>query len=182
MNNIKKLIIIILSFLKFEYIYLLSKKIYLNKKNKKLNKLYKNSKFYGNNIISNVNNFWIGKGSNIKNSLIHSEGEVFIGDYVHCGENLTIFSTNHNYNSTKSIPYDEISIKNKVTINNFVWIGANVSILPGVEIGEGAIIGMGSVVTKDVPDYSIVGGNPAKIIKYRNIKNFKKLKKEKKFF
>ena len=54
-----------------------------------------------------------------------------------------------------------------VTIGNDVWIGANVIILSGVSIGDGAIIAAGAVVTKDVEDYSIVGGVPAKLIKYR---------------
>ncbi|NHC43598.1 CatB-related O-acetyltransferase, partial [Bacillus sp. MM2020_1] len=54
-----------------------------------------------------------------------------------------------------------------VVIGNDVWIGSNAVILQGVTIGNGAIIGAGSVVTKDVPAFSIVGGVPAKIIKYR---------------
>ncbi|GEL67590.1 CatB-related O-acetyltransferase [Marinilactibacillus psychrotolerans] len=52
-------------------------------------------------------------------------------------------------------------------IGNDVWIGTNSLIMSGVNIGNGAIVGAGSIVTKDVPDYAIVGGNPAKIIRYR---------------
>ena len=54
-----------------------------------------------------------------------------------------------------------------VEIGNDVWIGSRVIILPGLKIGEGSIIGAGSVVTKDVMPYSIVAGNPAKLIKMR---------------
>lgn len=55
----------------------------------------------------------------------------------------------------------------KVIIGNDVWIGASAIILDGIRIGDGAIIGAGSVVTKDVPDYAIVAGTPARVIKYR---------------
>lgn len=57
--------------------------------------------------------------------------------------------------------------KKKTTIGNDVWIGCNAIVLSGVNIGNGAIIAAGAVVTKDVPPYSIVAGNPAKVIKYR---------------
>jgi len=56
--------------------------------------------------------------------------------------------------------------KGKITIGNNVWVGFNVIILKGVSIGNGAIIAAGSVVSKDVPDYSVVAGNPAEIKKY----------------
>jgi len=55
----------------------------------------------------------------------------------------------------------------KVTIGNDVWIGTRALIMDGVTVGDGAVIGAGAVVTKDVPPYAIVGGVPAKIIKYR---------------
>jgi len=69
--------------------------------------------------------------------------------------------------------YRQIGIKERLLVNkeviieNDVWIGANAIILPGVTIGNGAIIGAGAIVTKDVPPYAIVGGIPAKVIKYR---------------
>ncbi|MEY8675294.1 CatB-related O-acetyltransferase [Thomasclavelia cocleata] len=56
---------------------------------------------------------------------------------------------------------------NEISIGNDVWIGANSCILSGVCIGNGAVIGAGSVVTKNVLDYAIVAGNPARVIKYR---------------
>ena len=62
---------------------------------------------------------------------------------------------------------DWSKVKNApIVIRDKVWIGFNSIIMKGVTIGEGAVIAAGSVVTKDVPDYAVVGGNPAKIIKY----------------
>ena len=62
-----------------------------------------------------------------------------------------------------------------VTIKNDVWIGANTTILGGVTIGKGVIVGAGAVVTKDVPDYTIVGGVPAKEIGFRGKRKVVKL-------
>lgn len=61
----------------------------------------------------------------------------------------------------------DLPYKGDTIIANDVWVGYDATILPGVKIGNGAIIAAKSVVTKDVPDYAVVGGNPAKIIKYR---------------
>ncbi|MBU3088279.1 acyltransferase [Clostridium gasigenes] len=155
---------------------------FIMNRNKKrvLRKKFKESKFYYKTRVTDLNNFNIGKGSNLKNCCIESSGGCRIGSYVHCGNNLDIITSNHNYNG-ELIPYDHTHIKKSVIINDFVWIGNNVSILPGVNVGEGAIIGMGSVVTKDVPQYAIIGGNPAKVIKYRDKCKFEELKRNGKF-
>jgi len=127
-------------------------------------------------------NFKIDITSHLKSdTIIECSGGVYIGRYFHTGRGLTIFSTNHNYNSTTFIPYDDVEIAKPVTIKDFVWCGSNVTIVPGVTIGEGVVIGAGTVVTKDVPNYAIIGGNPHQVIKYRNIEVFNKLKNEGKF-
>ncbi|TGR67576.1 CatB-related O-acetyltransferase, partial [Mesorhizobium sp. M2D.F.Ca.ET.223.01.1.1] len=64
-------------------------------------------------------------------------------------------------------PIAEDSKPAGITVGNDVWIGNGAMILPGVEIGDGAIVGAGAVVTKSVPPYAIVGGSPARLIRYR---------------
>ncbi|MDP4132480.1 MAG: acyltransferase [Bacillota bacterium] len=95
-------------------------------------------------------------------------GYVTIGNDVMMGPECIIYTRNHEFKRT-DIPMHEqgFSEVKPVVIGNDVWIGGRVIILPGVHIGNGCIIGAGAVVTKDVPDYAIVGGNPAKVIKYR---------------
>ena len=138
---------------------------------------------HGGVIISNAQNFKIAPTSHLKSgTYIECSGKVSIGEYFHTGRGLTIFSSNHIYDNLNFIPYDKVSENKAVIIKDFVWVGANVTILPGVIIGEGAVIGAGSVVTKNIPDYAVAAGNPASIIKYRNIPLFKKLKEEKNFF
>jgi len=133
----------------------------------------------GLSLSGDLSNFKIDETSHLKaNTFIECSGGVSIGKYFHTGRSLTIFSTNHNYDNASMIPYDELVVKKPVLVKDFVWCGSNVNILPGVTVGEGAVIAGGSVVTKDIPDYAIVGGNPAKIIKYRNISSFQKLKEE----
>lgn len=96
-------------------------------------------------------------------------GKVIIGDDVMMGPECYIYTYNHRTERTDT-PMNQQGIAeiNPVKIGNDVWIGSRVTILPGVKIGNGAIIGASAVVTKDVPDYAVVGGNPAKILKYRN--------------
>ena len=95
-------------------------------------------------------------------------GKVVIGDHVMMGPNCTIYTRNHVFDRT-DIPMDQQGFypHKPVVIEDDVWIGGQVIILPGVVIGTGSIVGAGAVVTKDVPPYAIVGGNPAKVIKYR---------------
>lgn len=83
------------------------------------------------------------------------------------GPDVTILSQTHNIERT-DIPMGKQGMREaEVIIGNDVWIGMRSIIMPGVKIGDGAVIGAGAVVTKDVPDYAIVGGVPARIIKYR---------------
>ena len=109
----------------------------------------------------------LGKESGIgRKSLI--QGSVTIGDYVMMGPECFIFTTNHEFNDI-NLPMirQGFSEEKEVIIEDDVWIGARVTILPGVTVHSGSILGAGAVVTKDVPCNSVVGGNPAKVLKYR---------------
>ena len=113
------------------------------------------------NICANVlveNDVIIGDNVTIKSGVYVWDG-VILEDNVFIGPCVAF--TNDKYPRSKEYP----NVFLKTRVKKGASIGANATILPGIEIGEGAIIGAGSVVTKDVPPYSIVTGNPAKLIK-----------------
>lgn len=95
-------------------------------------------------------------------------GPLEIGDNVMMGPDVVIMTNSHNFERI-DIPMNiqGSAVPKRVVIGNDVWIGTRVIILPGVEIGDGAIIGAGAVVTKNIPSMAVVGGCPAKVIKYR---------------
>ncbi|MBR3654019.1 MAG: CatB-related O-acetyltransferase [Elusimicrobia bacterium] len=112
----------------------------------------------------------------------------FIGDkliigkfcQIAAGVNFVMNGANHQMNAVTTFPFyifegwkqkvpplNKMPVKGDTIIGNDVWIGQNVTILPGVHIGDGAIIGLNSVVGSDVAPYTIVAGNPAKVIRKR---------------
>lgn len=97
------------------------------------------------------------------------EGPLIIGNNVMMGPDVMIFTNNHEYRDT-SRPMNKQGTQKPelVVIEDDVWIGARVIILPGVTIGSHSIIAAGAVVSKSIAPFSIAGGVPAKIIKYRN--------------
>ena len=98
----------------------------------------------------------------IHNTII---GPVTIGNHVNLAQGITVTALNHNFKDT-SLRIDEQGFSTKpIVIEDDVWIGANAVILPGVTIGKHVVVAAGAVVTKDVPDNTIVGGVPAKEIK-----------------
>lgn len=112
---------------------------------------------------------------------ISGRGIVKIGKYFHSGENCKMMLGSHDYDNGDAIPYGTKFTNKCINISDFVWIGSDSIVSGNVSIGKGAIVAIGSVVVKDVPDYAIVGGNPARIIKYRNIDHFNKLLLDSKF-
>lgn len=97
------------------------------------------------------------------------QGAVHLGDNVMMAENVIIFTTNHRCDRL-DIPMCRQGTKEErpVFIGDDVWIGDSVIICPGVKIGKGAVLGAGSVIRKNVPDYAVIIGNPAQIIRFRN--------------
>lgn len=102
-------------------------------------------------------------------------GRLYIGSGTIIGPRFKVHTSNYNYNGTM-LPYDDKYLVKDEKIGENVWMGSDVTILAGIEIGEGAVIGTCSVVTKSVPALVIIGGNPANIIKYREIDKYETLK------
>jgi len=95
-------------------------------------------------------------------------GTCTIGSYVMMGPNVTVITRNHKHSDLdQPMMFQGFEEEKPVVIGDDVWIGERVLILPGVHIGNGCIIAAGAVVTHDVPDYAVVAGVPAKIIKSR---------------
>ena len=116
--------------------------------------------------ISLGNDVYIGSGAKFS-----SISSISIGNKVMFGPNVTIMGGDHNTTTIGKYMFDvEEKLPNNdlpIVIKDDVWIGCNSIILKGVTIGQGSIIGAGSLVIKDVPDYSIAVGSPAKVIKKR---------------
>lgn len=129
--------------------------------------------------ISIGSHVWIGPNSHFDGrggltigtgSIIARETEILTGSHYFEGDDL------------EEIPYDKRFTIKRVEIGENVWMGLRTVILPGVKVGEGAIIGACSVVTKDVPPLAIVGGNPARIIRYRDEQQYNLLKRQGKIY
>lgn len=91
--------------------------------------------------------------------------DVTIQEYNHRADRLSTYNFEKHIFAGKSI--NDVVSKGPIVIGSDVWIGTKCVILSGVTIGDGAIVAAGSIVTKDVPAYAIVGGNPARVIRYR---------------
>ena len=102
-----------------------------------------------------------------QNSYIGGTGEINIGNYVAIANGATIISETHNFSETDKFIKDQGITKKPISIEDDVWLGSKVTILGNTRIGKGAVIGAGSVVTKDIPSYTIAYGVPCKVVRNR---------------
>jgi acetyltransferase-like isoleucine patch superfamily enzyme len=112
--------------------------------------------------------FSIGHNSVVnENCRLDNRAKLTIGDYVSVSADTVILTADHDIQSPEFTGRER-----PVTIGDYAFLGTRCTILPGVTIGRGAVVGAGSLVTRDVPDYAIVAGIPARVIGERN-KQFK---------
>jgi len=134
------------------------------------------------------NNFVLGNDSTIEDftTINNGVGDVLIGDRVRIGmsnvligpvtigndvmlaQNIVLSGLNHGYEDINIVPHKQPVTKKKITLEDEVWIGANSVVVAGVTIGKHSVIAAGSVVTKNIPPYSVAVGNPARVIKQYN--------------
>ena len=117
-----------------------------------------------NNAVGDIiigNNSFIGVG----NVII---GPVMIGSNTMLAQNVVLSGMNHGYEDVEVPPIKQKISTKQINIGDSVWVGANVTVTAGVTIGKHSVVGAGSVVTKDVPEYSVAVGNPARVIKKYN--------------
>ena len=124
-----------------------------------------NTKVYitNKNIITIGNNVFINRNCDIGGG-----GKIEIQDNVLVASNVHIISSNHEYSNPNTPINEQGGTYDQVVIQKDSWIGRNAIILAGVNIGKHCVVAAGAVVTKSIPDYCVVGGNPAKIIKKYN--------------
>jgi len=110
----------------------------------------------------------VGKYSTLNDYIwINASGGVEIGEGVQIGARVSIVSDSHIYQNTEVPVFRQGKDNAPIRIGDDVWVGINVTILKGVTIGKGAIIGANALVNKDIPEFAIAAGIPARIIGHR---------------
>lgn len=122
-------------------------------------------------VFYNAKKIQIGNDSIIgENSVLDGRAKLVIGDHVDIASEVMIYNSQHDINSENFAKVEDVIIES-VEIGDYVFIGPRAIILPGVKIGKGAVVGAGAVVTKNINDFEIVGGVPAKVIGERKLKD-----------
>lgn len=121
--------------------------------------------------IVNAQNIYIGDNVTIRPGCqLHASSEksasIIIEDDALLAPNVFITTNNHNYSETSKVIRLQGGTSKSVVIKSGAWLATNVVILPGVTIGKNSVVAAGAVVTKDIPNYVVAAGVPAKIIKY----------------
>lgn len=112
-----------------------------------------------------VKNLEIGQDTIVgQGAFLDGREALIIGNHVDIASEIMIYNSEHDVNAQ-----DFAAHNSPVEVGDYVFIGPRVVILPGVKIGRGAVVGAGAVVTRDVPDFAIVGGVPAKVIGQRKL-------------
>jgi maltose O-acetyltransferase len=124
-------------------------------------------RIYGEGKILLGNNSYIGTNSTIQ---LHPGQKVVIGDHCALSHNVRMYTSSADPDQDFTAERNNTGKTGDIIIGNGVWIGANVFINPGITIGDNAVVGANSVLTKDVDAFAIVGGVPAKLIRYKNIR------------
>lgn len=146
-------------------VFILRRKCYLSMLRYKARHLGKQVTIHPGVYIRNPENLIVGNRTNINHgSELYAAGGITIGDDSMIAYRVMIMSDTRTYMGSKLLKKRGERITKPVLIGNDVWVGAGAFILPGVVIADHAIIAAGSIVTKDVEEWSIVGGNPAKVI------------------
>lgn len=121
-------------------------------------------------------NIRIGPNTSINSGAwLDGQGGITIGANCVASHELLVISTNHNIDAPTALPWDDRLDFRPVTIGDNVWLGARVTILPGTTIGDGAIIGAGSLVNGSIPALAIAAGNPARVIRSRDVAEYETL-------
>ncbi|TMU84149.1 CatB-related O-acetyltransferase [Bacillus sp. BHET2] len=120
-------------------------------------------------VIANPENIRVGRNTYINGGylLAGKTSRISIGESCLISYNVHLRTDMHKFLDKEIEIINQGDLEKNIVIGNDVWIGFGVQVMPGVKIGNGAVIGAGSIVTKDIPDYAVVAGVPAKVIKYR---------------
>ena len=115
----------------------------------------------------------VGFGKNVK---IYGDGPVFIGKRAVLAEDTLVYTQVHDYDHSDVLPFGWGFTYPETRIDDYAWLGVRCIVLPGAHVGEGAVVQAGSVVMGNIPPCAIAAGNPAKVIGWRDIDHYNRLK------